>query len=321
MILILSHPDDIHVRHVTPFLSAAGQSFEILDLSQFPHAARLTMDYGPSGLGLFWTAAAQRIDLGRVRAAWWRRPQPFQFEAGLQSADFARSECDEVFAGLWQAIPARWINPPVQDLAASRKSWQLALAQDLGLAPPRTMLTNCPQTAQAFVHDVGEVIYKPFAASQRYWRETRRFGAAEMRNVKQLRHAPTILQERIAGQDIRVTVIGEQIFAAEIDSSQGNYADDFRMNETVVIHAIPTDADLGDAIRALMGRMGLVYGALDFRRVAATGAWRFLEINPAGQWLFVEEQTGQPIAQAMADQLIKLAQAGASRQLLDPPIR
>jgi len=102
MILILSHPDDIHVRHVTPFLSAAGQSFEILDLSQFPHAARLTMDYGPSGLGLFWTAAAQRIDLGRVRAAWWRRPQPFQFEAGLQSADFARSECDEVFAGPFQ---------------------------------------------------------------------------------------------------------------------------------------------------------------------------------------------------------------------------
>jgi glutathione synthase/RimK-type ligase-like ATP-grasp enzyme len=309
MILILSHPDDIHARAVTQHLVTGGIPFEILDLSQFPQNARLVMEFGTGGTGLRWQAGGQQMDLAQVRAAWWRRPQPFQFEAGLQSADFARSECDEVFAGLWQAIPAQWMNPPVQDLAGSRKSWQLALANDLGLAPPETLLTNCPDTAREFVARVGDVIYKPFAASLRYWRETRRFGAAELQNIGQLRHAPTILQERIAGRDIRVTVVGDQIFAAEIDASQGNYADDFRMNQDVQIRAIDLPIGLQDAIRALMGRMALVYGALDFRRDQATGAYRFLEINPAGQWLFIEEQTGQPIARAVADQLMKMARS------------
>jgi hypothetical protein len=32
----------------------------------------------------------------------------------------------------------------------------------------------------------------------------------------------------------------------------------------------------------------------------------FFEVNPAGQWHFVEQRTGLPIAQAMADHLLSL---------------
>jgi hypothetical protein len=32
----------------------------------------------------------------------------------------------------------------------------------------------------------------------------------------------------------------------------------------------------------------------------------FLEINPAGEWLFVEERSGQPITEAVADFLVML---------------
>ena len=34
--------------------------------------------------------------------------------------------------------------------------------------------------------------------------------------------------------------------------------------------------------------------------------YAFLEINPAGEWMFVEERTGQPITEAVADFLIDL---------------
>lgn len=308
MILILSHPDDIHARAVIAHLDQAGTPVEILDLSQFPCAAKLVLRYGPADSAFdFLSNAGQALNLDAVRAAWWRRPQPFGFEAGLADSAFAHAECDEAVTGLWQAMGAQWMNPPVLDTAGSRKSWQLRLATQLGLNPPETLVTNCPGTARDFVTRLGEVIYKPFAASPQYWRETRRFGADEMRNLDQLRHAPTILQEAIPGRDIRVTVVGPQIFAAEIDSSGGNYDIDFRMNHQVSISETALPADVQDAIQALMGRMGLVYGALDFRRDDRTGALRFLEINPAGQWLFVEEQTGQPIARAVADQLTAMA--------------
>jgi len=52
-------------------------------------------------------------------------------------------------------------------------------------------------------------------------------------------------------------------------------------------------------LRALMRRLGLVYGAIDLR-LTPDGRYVFLEINPAGQFLYVEQQTGQPIAAALA---------------------
>ena len=62
---------------------------------------------------------------------------------------------------------------------------------------------------------------------------------------------------------------------------------------------------VADGIHALMDRLGLVYGAIDFRRTPG-GEYLFLEINPAGQWLFIEHQTHQPITEAMADALISM---------------
>ncbi|MGP9806330.1 MvdC/MvdD family ATP grasp protein [Paracoccus sp. NSM] len=306
MILIISHPDDIHARTVIDHLDRLGAESQILNLARFPRAARLVLRYGPTGSQLgFSDDEGRLIDLDRVGAAWWRRPQPLEFEPGLQAQDFAAAECAEALAGLWLAMPATWINPPVEDEAASRKSWQLRLAGQLGLDPPETLVTTCAETARAFVAQHGDVICKPFSGSLRYWRETRRIGEAELAQLGQLRHAPAILQRRIEGRDLRVTVVGRKVFAAEIDTSGGSYADDFRMNQDVTIRPTALPPAMIDAIHALMARLGLVYGALDFRR-QPDGRLRFLEINPAGQFLFVEEQTGQPIARAMAEALLAL---------------
>ena len=48
-----------------------------------------------------------------------------------------------------------------------------------------------------------------------------------------------------------------------------------------------------------MRRLGLVYGAIDLR-FTEDGRYVFLEINPGGQSFYVEEQTRQPIAAALA---------------------
>jgi hypothetical protein len=62
------------------------------------------------------------------------------------------------------------------------------------------------------------------------------------------------------------------------------------------------------SIRALLGGYRLSYGALDFRRTA-DGGWTFLELNPGGQWLGFAERAGQPVAEALADQLLGAPQA------------
>jgi hypothetical protein len=57
---------------------------------------------------------------------------------------------------------------------------------------------------------------------------------------------------------------------------------------------------------AYLRAFGLIFGAFDFS-VTPEGRWWFLECNPAGQWGWLTEETGLPIAEAIADELVRAA--------------
>jgi len=122
-----------------------------------------------------------------------------------------------------------------------------------------------------------------------------------------VRFAPVIFQELIpGGLDIRVTVVGDRLFPAEIRAGESAYEFDFRLDSAhapIDVHVLP------EAVRqrllALMAHFGLRYGAIDLR-LAPDGDYVFLEINPAGQWLFVEIATGQQISAALAGLMARL---------------
>jgi glutathione synthase/RimK-type ligase-like ATP-grasp enzyme len=113
-----------------------------------------------------------------------------------------------------------------------------------------------------------------------------------------------IFQEYVPARfDVRVTVVGDRIFAAAIHSQDTQYLVDFciDMNRAKVEpHDLPTD--VATRLAEFMQRLGLVYGANDMR-LTPDGRYVFLEVNPAGQWLFIEGRTGQPITTAVAETL------------------
>ncbi len=49
-----------------------------------------------------------------------------------------------------------------------------------------------------------------------------------------------------------------------------------------------------------MKMVGLTFGAFDFA-VDHEGAWIALEINPEGQFGWIEQETGVPVTEAIAD--------------------
>ena len=55
-------------------------------------------------------------------------------------------------------------------------------------------------------------------------------------------------------------------------------------------------------VGTLLDALGLRFAALDFV-VAPDGRWWFLECHPNGQWAWIGEETGMPIACALADAL------------------
>jgi glutathione synthase/RimK-type ligase-like ATP-grasp enzyme len=314
VIVIISHPNDPHAARVMELLRADGEPVLLLDISDLPARASLSVEYRNGGVGRidYRTDSAGVWDLTRARSVWWRRPQAPDLHAVSDAhvLAFTHNEWQEAINGLWQLIGAPWMNPPAKDEVAGRKALQLKLASGLGLRIPRTLITSNPGEARAFVNaqGLGRTIFKTFSCTHNIWRETRLVGREELEKLEQVRLAPVIFQEYIeAAADLRVTVVGRKIYAASICARETDYPVDFRMSlGQARTEAAELPPPVAEKLLALMDRLGLVYGAIDLRRTPE-GDHVFLEVNTAGEFLFVEERTGQPIARAVADWLARPA--------------
>lgn len=315
-ILVLSELGDPHALAVIEALAARGDvRAELLDLSAFPTRLSLTMEFaGDAREFRLHDTQGWRLDLASVGAVWWRRPQPFRLPRAMTDPthrQFAMSEANTAFHGLYQSLDAFWVNEPDRDAAAAHKPWQLTLAQQIGLEIPVTLMTSDPQAAREFWQKhQGNVIFKQFMALPTAWRETRRLRPDDARLADAVRHAPVIFQEFVeAVADIRVIVIGDEIFAACTDVREADYPTDVRFNFDARYEPYSLPAPVAEGLRALMRRLGLQYGAIDLRRTA-DDRHVFLEINPAGQFLYIERMTGQKIAAALASHLARFARNG-----------
>lgn len=311
LILVISHPADPHATAVLERLRVAGHEAVLVDLSDLPHRAALSIDYadGPAPVVQYHRDGADPLDLTTATAAWWRRPQAADVSmmADRHVLHFAMGEWHQATAGLWQLLDhARWMNDPVRDDVASRKAFQLRVARECGFRTPRTLMTSDADRARAFIAANGmeRTVFKTFSCTHQIWRETRAVRASDIEVLDSVRLAPVIFQEYIeGGVDVRVTVVGGQVFPMAIDVSGSDYPVDFRMSlGDADCRPIELPSGPAAALRMLMGRLGLAYGAVDFR-LTPTGEFVFLEINTAGEFLFVEQRSGQPITRAVADWL------------------
>lgn len=311
MILVVSHQADDHAVGVLAALERGGHDAVLIDTAQFPSNAALTQSFENSHQHYEFVIDGKKIDLGACRAGWWRRPQPFTLQQGIspEFVAFTHTECYEAVAGLWPALGLVWVNPPHLDEVAHHKPYQLAVASKIGLPIPRTVITNDPDSARKFIDELGagRTVYKTFLASEECWRETRIVRDEEVGMLDKVRLAPVIFQEHVpAVADIRVTVVGNRMFATAVVPAPGGYEVDYRMDIAGArFESTELPAEVEQKIHALMKRLGLVYGAIDLRQTP-DGTYVFLEVNPAGEWLFVEERTHQPITDAMAELLAAL---------------
>lgn len=311
MILAVTHAGDDHAPLVLDALARRGAEAVVVDLSDLPRAGRLAFAYGDAG-----SSRELRLD-GRpairadeLTAVWWRRPRPFTAAGGLLPGDaiLAARQTEEAFMGLLASLGAagvRLVNDPWRDEVASLKTRQLAAAQHAGLAVPPTLVTSDPDAARAFLDACGQdgAVHKQLTTTAEAWRPTRRVGAADLARLDALRLAPVILQAFVPGVDVRVTAVGDELFAAEIDARETASPEDFRpvLADCRVAPCTLLDRDAA-ALRALIRDLDLSYAAIDLRR-RDDGSLVFLEVNPGGQWYFVEQRTGQPITAALASHL------------------
>lgn len=313
-ILVVAAREDWPTDRVVKTLTDRGAKVFRIDGADFPQEATLA---GYIGDGHGWSGGLRTshraLDLLDVVACYFRAPNPFRFSADMSEPErrFAAAQARAGFGGIVSALHCRWVNHPSAMSRAEYKPVQLAAARRVGLSIPATLITNSPEEVRAFARDVpGPIICKPVAspvfieANELKTVYTRRLTEHDLDDLRGIETTAHLFQAwAFKAHEVRLTVVGERMFAAEVHATSQKAHDDWRSDYKSLKYA-PTEVprDIARKVRELMEDLSLSFAALDFV-VSPSGMWTFLEANPCGQWDWIEDATGLPIAEAIADEL------------------
>ncbi len=309
MILIVAEENDMHALAVARALLARNPltAVTIIDAQAFPSRAHLEINLNE---WILCTNDNRVIRSSDVTAIWWRRLLPHDISKSVKDPT-ARSFCANESGQAFRTI-AYWpgykvVNDVARERVATHKPLQHRIAHKLGIRIPSTLVTNNPAKVVEFYKRHKNIIYKVMTTPISSFAETRRFRDQDIDLLQTLCHAPIIFQQEVEkSKDIRVTVVGEKVFAASIAGKldRGALFPDWRLDATAECKSIELPENVVTQLLSLTRTLGLDYCAIDLIQDVA-GDFVFLEVNPSGQFLFVEIDTGQPISGAIAEMLLE----------------
>ncbi len=316
--LILSNlTDDTHVHRLVAEFDQLGHPWVVFDPGYFPEKVHISATIGnairKSSLLL---SDGTRIFLEDITSVWYRRPTrilPRDDLPGMEQTFILR----EANAGIWgwlRGLQAFWVNHPDAVRAAGHKPEQLQRAATFGLAIPRSLVTNEPEAFKQFYEECnGSIIYKlmgyPWYTDKNelpistYTCLVPRELLKEAHRVTATAH---LFQEFIVKRcDIRVTIIGEEVFATEIHPLSEETQIDFRADYGKLYYAPHTLPDhMREKLLSLTRSYHLAYAGIDLL-LTPEGRYVYLELNALGQFGWLESRTGVPLYHRLARLLIE----------------
>jgi len=323
-VLIITHSEDITGMHaeLRKELEARGASVLRFNTDVFPTDAQVVFAQDGEQAGLRFCAGGSVLELGPHDAVWYRRARwggklPHDMDKQLRFG--CLEETEALLRGVLAAAPCFVLDPPERVRQNGHKPYQLRLARALGLETPRTLITNEAQAAREFIAACpqgtvakmlsGFPVFSDQGEEQVVF--TTALGSEHMEKLDGLKYCPMVFQERVKKQlELRVTAIGERLFAAAIDSQATQGAEvDWRERGVTLLrswqpYALP--ADLEYKLHRYMAAIGMQYSAIDLI-VEPSGRHVFLEANPAGECFWLQYNSPHfPLAAALADVLLDM---------------
>ncbi|GCD45376.1 ATP-grasp ribosomal peptide maturase [Streptomyces paromomycinus] len=312
-VLVIAARDDWPTDRVVRMLSDRGADVFRLDSADFPQQLALDSRLGPNG----WTGALSNAhraaDLSTITAAYFRAPAAFEFPPGMSGPErtFAAAQARAGLGGILTALDCRWVSHPAAMSRAEYKPLQLTTARECGLTVPPTLITNDPAAVRTFAEDIGgPIVCKPIATpvfiegDQLKTVYTRRLTDDDLADLSGIDTTAHLFQAWVdKTHEVRLTIVGSRLFAAEIHAGSPQAHEDWRSDYPSLTYKPTRTPDrIAHAVRRLTSSLGLRFAACDFV-VSPDGEWTFLEANPCGQWDWIAHATGLPIAEAIADEL------------------
>jgi hypothetical protein len=237
----------------------------------------------------------RRVDLGELTGAYLR---PYPSGQGATELELVHAAALDQLILTWAEVaPAEVavVNRPGAMASNDSKPAQEEVACGYGFEVPETLVTNDPARAAAFWDRHGTVIYKSISGIRSI---VSALTAEHQPRLRRLATCPTQLQAFVPGIDYRVHVVGNEVFATRIDCDAADYRYAGRYGAARRMAA----AQLPEAVAAcavkLTKALGLLVAGIDLR-LTPEGRWFCFEVNTSPGFSWFQEQTDQPIAEAI----------------------
>lgn len=306
-VLILSSAYDFSVDMVALHLQSSRAPYVRLNREHLgdyritldPVAPMLVID-GPSGV--------HRVSPD-LRAVWFRQPVFLRNTppVALSPAEqLERSQWTAFLRGLCLFQEAAWMNFPPATYLAESKPFQLSVAAGCGFRIPRTLAGNdAGRIRSAFP---GQLVIKSLDTVLLHDGDDCLFTYTTIHSADKLsddavHDAPLLAQQFLQDKtDIRVTVVGDSLFAVRILSYGSGIGGDWRTipRADVDFQDIVLDGDVAERCRLMTRRLGLKFAAIDLLETS-DGVF-FIEVNPTGEWGWLASAS-RPIDGAIASWL------------------
>lgn len=319
MIIIVTNRLDQTADFLILELQKRQAQYLRFNTEDFPQRVQIVWQMDGTDIDGYFLFPKGKIRFKDIRSIWYRRPIPPVPADQIRDPtayEFALAESQAALDSVWRSLDCFWVSHPDSLRKAEFKLFQLKTAARVGFRVWPTLLTNEPEVARAFYygHD-GAVAYKPLQRGRLVRGEevsliyTNLIGSSEAERLDAVAYAPSLLQKYVEKQsEIRVTVIGKEVFAVEIfsqdhDDSQHDWrrGDSFQLRHEA--HSLPDEIKLNCI--ALVKTLDLAFGAIDLI-LTPRGEYVFLEINPNGQWAWIQQLCPEiPLRETLADLLIR----------------
>jgi len=248
--------------------------------------------------------------ISKFDSVWFRRVTLPDLNITATKAEYLYyyAELESFLSNLWLSIKTdRWLSLPSNIYQAENKLLQLEIASSIGFTIPKTLVSyDYDEIKSFYVSCYEDIIIKPLH-SGRIEESQDRCGQIFTSKVKKedldvLKNShplPNIYQENIQKDiEVRVTVVGDKIFAASVDSKVNLRTQTDWRKEKLRFDSFSLPEAVEEKCISLVKKLKLNFGAIDLIR-KPDGEFVFLEINPNGQWVWIEVDTGLKISDAI----------------------
>jgi glutathione synthase/RimK-type ligase-like ATP-grasp enzyme len=243
-----------------------------------------------------------RLRLAECAGLYLRTMEPTRVPEWATSPDGERTQA--MYLKLWQllddeAAPLCIVNAPHVQMSNNSKPWQALAIRAHGLDIPETCISSDEATVREFLGRHDAVVYKSISGTRSI---VKRVDAKALEGLPRIRYCPVQFQECVTGVNVRVHVVGRQVFPTRIRSDAVDYRYATQEGKSTSLEACELPDDVAQRCIELAHALHLPFAGIDLM-LADDGRTICFEVNPSPGYSYYEHHTGQRISQALADYL------------------